>query len=333
MPCNARANQKHGNVNRRAHNTRRLNHDLRLSRRTLILGSAAGLAFAAVGCGSSETDEPASHPDYPNDAIFAGTEWVAARLESGNLRILDCSDLPSYRRGHLPGARHVWWQDTIEIHNPVYGMLVNAGERAEFAREACINPTSEVVCYDDAGGIYAARVAWALRYMGFRDTRIMPGGTGAWRANGHNLTVEEPDCSGDGVTDIFDESIVAHPQDIIARMDEPRLVLLDTRTGAERKETWHGRLRQGSIPGSIWFSRDEFLDDRGMPLDANRLIDRLGAMVDLSGTAEIIVYGLHGTLASLPYYQLLALDRFHVRLYDGSWSQWGSDEAFPVEPF
>lgn len=218
------------------------------------------------------------------------------------------------------------------MNNPVYGMLVNSGGRSAIAREACINPASEVVCYDDAGGIYAARVAWTLRYMGFRDTRIMPGGTRAWRADGHNLTLEEPDCSGEGVPDIFDESIVAHPQDIIARMDEPHLVLLDTRTVAERQETWHGRLRHGSIPGSRWFSRDQFLDGRGIPLDADGLIDRLGALVDLSDTAEIIVYGLHGTLAALPYYQLLALDRFHVRLYDGSWSQWGSDEAFPVEP-
>jgi 3-mercaptopyruvate sulfurtransferase SseA len=86
------------------------------------------------------------------------------------------------------------------------------------------------------------------------------------------------------------------------------------------------------IPGSRWMSRDQFLDDGGYPLDADRLIERLNRLSDLDDTAEIIVYGLHGTLAALPYYQLLALDRVHVRLYDGSWSQWGSDEAFPVEP-
>jgi thiosulfate/3-mercaptopyruvate sulfurtransferase len=320
------------NVNRQAHDKRHLYRDLRLSRRTLILGSAAGLALSVSGCGSDEPEEPVSHPDYPNDTIFASPAWVAGRLQSGNLRILDCSDLSTYRRGHLPAARHVWWQDTIEIHNPVYGMLVNAGNRSAFARNACISPASEVVCYDDAGGTYAARVAWTLRYMGFRNTRIMPGGTRAWRAGGHDLTLQEPNCSGEGVADIFDESIVAHPQDILARMDESHLVLLDTRTVSERQETWHGRLRHGSIPGSHWLSRDEFLDDRSIPLDANRLVDRLGGLVDLAGTAEVIVYGLHGTLAALPYYQLLALDRFHVRLYDGSWSQWGADEAFPVEP-
>lgn len=291
-----------------------------------------------ASCGLRDTTNNSQAPlsfdlGYPNDSLLAHPSWLASRVDSPNLRLLDCSPLPVYRAGHLPGARHVWWQDTIEIYNPVYGMLVNPDGRAELARRAGIGPDSEMVCYDDAGGVYAARLLWMLRYMGYRSGRLLAGGRDGWQAAGHELTRTEPEPSQGGIEDIFDESIVAQPQDILARLDEPGLVILDTRTADERHETWNSRLRSGVIPGSAWLPRDQFLQGNGsVPLPAAELLARLEDAFNHNATAEVIVYGLHGTLAALPYHLLLALERFQVRLYDGSWAQWGADESLPVEP-
>lgn len=305
-----------------------------MSRRRLLLASAAGLALSVTGCGREEahTGPVIEDHGYPDDTVFITPVQLADVIDAPDTVVLDCSDLPTYRRGHLPHARHVWWQDTIEIHNPVYGMLVNAEGRAELAQGAGIRPDSNVVCYDADGGIWAARVAWTLRYMGFRSTTLLLGGAAGWRAAGHTLTRRQPDSVAGGISDIFDESIVAHPQDILARLDEPGLVILDTRTADECSETWNGRLREGQIPGSVWIPRDRWLDEHDIPLHAGDLQALLSTVLTPENTAEIIVYGLHGTLACLPYYMLLALDRYHVRLYDGSWSQWGADPALPVDP-
>ncbi len=307
-----------------------------INRRSFIAGGIASVAAIAAGCGRREgVNNPPAAPDvdlaYPNASLLADAAWLAQRIDDPALRLLDCSPLPDYRKRHLPGARHVWWQDTIELHNPVYGMLVNPDGRAELVRRSGVQADSEVVCYDNAGGVYAARVLWTLRYMGYRSGRLLSGGIESWQAAGHTLTLDEPEPSQGGLEDIFDESTVAHPQDILARLDEPGLVLLDTRTAEERRETWNGRLRTGSIPGSAWLARDQFLQEERMPVPAADLLARLDAVIDPDSTAEIIVYGLHGTLASLPCHLLLALDRFHVRLYDGSWSQWGADQSLPVE--
>lgn len=309
-----------------------------ISRRSLVAGGILSLAAIAAGCGvqGGNRSAPTAPSDlnlgYPSEDLLVHPEWLASHLDNPDLRLLDCSPLPVYRAGHLPGARHVWWQDTIELHNPVYGMLVNPDGRAQIARSAGIGPASEVVCYDDTGGVYAARVLWALRYMGFQAGKLLIGGTDIWQAAGHELTRADPEQSPGGIGEIFDESIIAHPQDILARLDEPGLVLLDTRTEEERHETWNNKLRVGTIPGTYWLPRDQFLRSENVPQIASELVSRLESTFSLAATAEVIVYGLHGTLASLPYHLLLALNRFHVRLYDGSWAQWGADESLPVEP-
>lgn len=310
-----------------------------ISRRSLLAGGVFTLAAFATGCGiNDEDDAPGSAPNldlqYPRADLLADANWLAGQIDNPALRLLDCSPLPVYRAGHLPNARHVWWQDTIEVHNPVYGMLVNPEGRAEIVRQAGIMPDSLVVCYDDSGGVYAARILWMLRYMGFRAGRLLIGGQDGWHAAGYGLTRDAPDTIEGGLDDIFDESIAAQPQDILARLDEPGLVLLDTRTAAERDETWNGHLRSGVIPGSVWLPRDRFFQESSVPvpLPAAELASRLSALFPLEATAEVILYGLHGTLASLPYHLLLALDRFHSRLYDGSWAQWSADASLPVEP-
>ena len=102
-------------------------------------------------------------------------------------------------------------------------------------------------------------------------------------------------------------------------------MILDTRTEGERNETWHGALRTGQIPGSAWLPRTRFLaeGDVSWVISAEQMRDALaGAGIDVAATAEIIVYGLHATLACLPYVALKSLDDFHVRLYDGSWAEW-----------
>lgn len=60
--------------------------------------------------------------------------------------------------------------------------------------EACsrwgIDETVQVVCYDDAGGIWASRAWWLLRYYGHRDVAVLDGGVQAWLAAGLPLTTE-----------------------------------------------------------------------------------------------------------------------------------------------
>lgn len=308
----------------------------RVSRRGL-LGGLLGLGLAA--CGYRSAGPTSTPPDlrlgYPAGEHFVDSAWLRERLDDPQLRLLDLTPLPDYRAGHIPSAQHIWWQDTIDRNKPSYGMLGDNSVRADITRAVGIIPETNVVCYDDAGGVYATRLIWMLRYMGFWNARLLVDGRQGWLAHGWELTLDQPGVSHGGIDDIFDESINALGPELLERLDEPGLVVLDTRTAAERRETWNDHLRHGVIPGSYWLPRDQFLQPGAVPVlvPADTLRERLAAAgVPLEQATEVVVYGLHGTLPALPYLALLGLGDFGVRLYDGSWAEWGAYPYYPIEP-
>jgi len=49
-----------------------------------------------------------------------------------------------------------------------------------------------VIAYDDYRSAFASRFAWALRYHGHDDVRVLDGGFAAWVAGGHDLEQRSP---------------------------------------------------------------------------------------------------------------------------------------------
>src|SRR4051794_17393334 len=85
---------------------------LRLTRRQFGL-AAAGAALA----GARLTSAQAASPPYVVDPA-----WLQSQLASNqNLVVLDVSPLRTYHDSHVESAVHCWWQDTMELNNPVYG--------------------------------------------------------------------------------------------------------------------------------------------------------------------------------------------------------------------
>lgn len=102
--------------------------------------------------------------------MLVSTEWLAARLGSDDLVVLDASmHLPDTGRdaasefgeGHIPGARFLDLANFIDTGSAVPKAVPTAAQFAERMGKLGIAPGSRIVLYDDSAIKSSAR-AWFI---------------------------------------------------------------------------------------------------------------------------------------------------------------------------
>lgn len=262
---------------------------------------------------------------------------LADRLGEADLRIVDASwhldghdARADFADQHIPGAVFLDLDAVSDPDSPLPHTLPSPAAFAASAGVLGLSDRDRIVVYDTAGLFSAARVWWMLKIMGVRDVRVLDGGLPAWTALDLPLEQGVPGRPPFEVfSPRFDTAAVAALPDVQAALDADTQVvdaqIVDARGAARfRGEAAEPRpgVRSGHMPGALNLPYGSLLNPdgtmkRGAALeaaftDAGIDLDRPVITTCGSGvTAAILTLGLHELGRS-------------SRLYDGSWSEWGS---------
>ena len=188
---------------------------------------------------------------YARPDLLAETDWLAERLDDPAIRVVDCDEFPAYQRLHVQGAVglrvHHYLKDTANDTH-----LMGPDEFALTMSAHGIGSEHTVIAYDGMGGLYAARLWWALDYYGHSDCRVLNGGFEKWFDERRPVTRDQPHVEKANFE-------VGPGRDRMCRLDEMRdaigredTVIWDVRSRAEHTgEDPRQNKRGGHIPGAV----------------------------------------------------------------------------------
>jgi thiosulfate/3-mercaptopyruvate sulfurtransferase len=266
---------------------------------------------------------------------------LARQLDQPDWVLIDCRhDLTNpdfgreaYASGHLPGA---WFLHLDEdLSGPRNGRNgrhpLPDPERLAHRLGACgIGPQSQVVAYDDAGGMFAARLWWLLRWMGHRQVAVLNGGFQAWCAAAKVLTTELPRSTPAQFTPAL-QAMAVDAGYVAAHLQDPGMILVDARSPDRfRGENETLDPVGGHIPGATnRFFRDNLGAD-GRFKQASLLQEEFGTLLAGREPQRVVHQCGSGVTACHNYLAMEVAGLAGSRLYPGSWSEWCADSARPV---
>ncbi|MER3438775.1 MAG: sulfurtransferase [Chloroflexota bacterium] len=317
-----------------------------LSRRRFCAHALAGLTvgLAAAGCQGSEVFPIAAPATVFPIPGHGAAPWLvdASQLQGAiaqrdsSLLILDLSSLRRYRQGHIPGAVHAWWQDTIDPNYPVYGAVLapddNQRLRRELLEDLGITGQSFVVTYDDNRGRWAARMVWFLRFLGHDRVAALDGGLAAWLGAGGAIEQGEnrpPRGPAPAITPRTGYYIGT--EELVERRADPATLVLDVRTDEEAHDDVNDTLPLGRIPGSVPFPWTSTLRDEFGRLKPIPELQRLFAAAGVDRHRFVVVYARFGVEAAHTWFVLQLLGQRAV-VYDRGWAEWATTPGLSIAP-
>jgi thiosulfate/3-mercaptopyruvate sulfurtransferase len=284
-----------------------------------------------------------AHPEYLVD-----TEWLAAHLDDPTLRVLECttilhtlpeggyraeSGLETWRGGHIPGSGFAdLTGDLSDRTSPLRFTMPPAGPLAAAMAALGVGDGTRVVLYDRAVNMWAARVWWMLRAIGFDDAAVLDGGWRTWTLEGRPVSTAPCAYPRGRLVARPRPELFADKSAVLAGLGARATCVVNALTEEQHRGTGgvtYGR--PGRIAGSVNVAARSLVDPRThayLPVDALRKHFEAAGVLS---AGRVITYCGGGIAASSDAVILALLGHDHVAVYDASLSEWAADPSLPME--
>ena len=284
-------------------------------RKTVFIIVLALIMVCAAGCANYDFAQTGQYIITAKDAL--------AEAESGAI-LVDAQPQEDYASCHIEGAVNVP-MSKLTVDEPYANMLPDTGRIESVMGAAGISETDTILVYDNTANMQAARVQWTLNVFNNFNIKVVSGGLNALlEAGGNESTTESTLPAAAYTCGEKQKNLVVNLDYINLMINKPEegTVIIDTRSDDE--------YNAGTIPGSvhieyIWNNYASGQYKSPMDLQSTYLDNKIYPEM------KLIVFCKTSVRAAQTYTALKDAGYQDVRVYDGAWAEYSSNNE-PVVP-
>jgi len=256
--------------------------------------------------------------------MIISTKDLHSILHDSKNLIIDTRSFKEYSEGHIPGSVNLdlfafHWIDTskegIETFNKQTRTLLSF---------AGVSEEKKIIFYDEVSGMLAARGVWMALYFSHPDVVMLDGGMKKWRQDKMEIETSPNNFNPTNFSGKINSSIISGYEKIHENLEH--LTIIDARSNDEYNGKIVRAAHTGHIPNSINIDWALNLNEDGT-LKNN---SNLSKLYSFSKDSEIVTYCQGAYRAANSFIALKKLGFQNVRVYLGSWGEWGNHLELPV---
>ncbi len=257
--------------------------------------------------------------------MFIQTGELEKILNDSNLIIIDTRSFKEYSNGHIPGAVNLdlfsfHWIDTSKE-----GIEAFNKQTQQIFSFCGITYDKKVIFYDNQSGMLASRGVWLLTYFSHSDVHLLDGGFEKWSSENLPIETKSNNFKPTKFSGKINSDVITGFEFIRDNLE--RLKILDARSPEEYNGKIIRAAKSGHIPNAENIDWNLNLTKDGV-LKHNEELEKL---YPFPKDKEIVTYCQGAYRAANTFLALKKIGFKNVRVYLGSWGEWGNKSELSVE--
>jgi len=287
---------------------------------------------------------------------FVTTDEAKGLAGKPGVRFVFADSEQDFAKGHIPGSVVAYAHELhlLDDVKACKGLPMCEPRAAKVIGETLgIGADTEVVVYDGGAGVSASGTWFFLTLYGARKVRILDGGLATWKAHGGAVETGSPArVAAQSFTPSVQWGMIATVDEVRrATGDASKYVILDSRHNLDEYtgKSLLGALsapgkeenvkRGGAIPGAVFSPWTKYAGNKEGQPDKPTLKDKAELEKQISKLAKngytpdkTVISYCHVGLGrgSFQYLAFKSAGHDQVKVYVGSWDEWGNDASLPV---